>query len=297
MTKNITLAAASGIASTASLQFAEVLVTPALATEWLAKNFERNRSINKSAVARYAAEMKAGLWKVTHQGIAFDDQGRLVDGQHRLLAIKSSGVSVAMVVSYYLSASPLENFDRGTIRSVGDGLEVSGFAPRGRGGHLAAGGNMIAILLSNATSKNLSREQVKKVIDTHRAGLEFAFAIPRKGGLSSPFVAAAAYTSPICPQRIASLFKQAIDRDNTAKHSGAWHLAELLHRPGNASTDEKRLETAHTAIKCIRLHMEDREVKLLKICVEGVFDGLEWAKRERAKLGLPLDATGSEVGS
>jgi len=37
----------------------------------------------------FAEAMRRGEWMVTHQGIAFDTQGVLVDGQHRLAAKRS----------------------------------------------------------------------------------------------------------------------------------------------------------------------------------------------------------------
>lgn len=65
-----------------------VAVTPAMAKSWLDnRNLERNRRYSKAIENKYAAEMRAGLWKTTHQGIAFDWDGFLLDGQHRLGAI------------------------------------------------------------------------------------------------------------------------------------------------------------------------------------------------------------------
>ncbi|WP_129307972.1 hypothetical protein [Streptomyces sp. L2] len=64
------------------------VVTPAMAKSWLEhRNLERNRRYSSTIEAKYAAEMRAGLWKTTHQGIAFDHDGFLLDGQHRLGAI------------------------------------------------------------------------------------------------------------------------------------------------------------------------------------------------------------------
>lgn len=65
-----------------------VTVTPAMAKSWLDnRNLQRNRRYSTAIEAKWAAEMRAGLWKTTHQGIAFDWDGFLLDGQHRLGAI------------------------------------------------------------------------------------------------------------------------------------------------------------------------------------------------------------------
>lgn len=58
-----------------------------------------NRRVRRAAVAQIAAEMRAGRWMLTHQGIAIAPDGRLLDGQHRLLGIVEAGVPVMMMVA------------------------------------------------------------------------------------------------------------------------------------------------------------------------------------------------------
>src|SRR5438046_2404287 len=56
------------------------------AEQWLAAN-TANRPLSRSTVRGFADAMRSGEWLVTHQGVAFDTDGVLVDGQHRLAAI------------------------------------------------------------------------------------------------------------------------------------------------------------------------------------------------------------------
>lgn len=72
-------------------------VAPAQAAAWLDQN-ENNRPINWNYVAQLARDMKAGRFACTHQGIAFDTSGRLIDGQHRLWAIVDADVPVRVRV-------------------------------------------------------------------------------------------------------------------------------------------------------------------------------------------------------
>lgn len=267
------------------ISFQIVDVTPALAAEWLTRNFENNRTINASAVARFAEDMKSGAWRLTHQGLAFDEIGRLVDGQHRLRAVLVANVSARMVVSYYLAASPLEKIDRGTARSIGAVLEVSGAFPRGHGKAVAAAINAIACLVSGSTAKKVTVEKMREAYEAHRAGVDFASPLLRCGKITAPFAAAIAYAYPICPQRIESMAAQVINNDGLSMHSGAWHLRRLMDLADSQARDQ-RLEASRAAVKCAMLHVQDREVKLFKVGVEGSFDGMEWAARERAKLGL-----------
>jgi hypothetical protein len=72
-------------------------ITPERAEQWLAAN-TANRPVSKSTVRGFAEAMRRGDWLVTHQGIAFDTNGVLVDGQHRLAAIIEADLPVEMTV-------------------------------------------------------------------------------------------------------------------------------------------------------------------------------------------------------
>jgi len=72
-------------------------VTPKKAAEWLEAN-TANRPISTSVVRGFAEAMRRGEWVVTHQGIAFDVNGVLIDGQHRLAAIVEADVAVDLTV-------------------------------------------------------------------------------------------------------------------------------------------------------------------------------------------------------
>lgn len=79
-------------------------ISPEQAKKWLEKN-DNNRNINYAKVKKMAKDMKEGHWDTTHQGIAIASDGTLVDGQHRLLAIVESGVTVRMNVTFNASKS------------------------------------------------------------------------------------------------------------------------------------------------------------------------------------------------
>lgn len=267
------------------MTFVTVQVTPAVAIEWLKLNFENNRSINKAAVARFAEDMKAGAWRLSHQGIAFDDQGRLVDGQHRLRAVIESGATVEMLIVYYKKAPPLTHLDRGTTRSLGAVLEVSGAFARGQGASVASTVNSLVALVRGAIVRRVTEDDIHKIYAAHKTGIDFATSLLKPGKITAPFAAAIAYTHPICPQRIESFAVQAINNDGLAMHSGAWHFSRLMSEC-KSQTHAQRLVASQAAVKCVMLHMQDREVKTFRTSVEGALDGMSWAEKERQKLRL-----------
>lgn len=80
-----------------------------------------NRPMQNKRVNQYAADMLAGRWILTHQGIAFDCEGNLIDGQHRLQAVVRSGKAVYMVVAYNV---PRGNMANPTIIDGGQGRNL-----------------------------------------------------------------------------------------------------------------------------------------------------------------------------
>lgn len=99
-----------------------VLLTPELAEEFLAHNID-NRHVRKVHVTRLAHDMTKGHFAVTHQGIAFDDEGIMRDGQHRCLGVIASGVPVPVLVTYNLPATSQRFMDRGATRKVSDFMD------------------------------------------------------------------------------------------------------------------------------------------------------------------------------
>lgn len=105
-----------------------VTITPDMAKAMLEKNMKSNRRLNHQTVKRYARIMKAGGWNLTHQGIAFDDKGELIDGQHRLQAIVMANVPITMMVTYGVEHRDGDAFtiDTGTKRTTQNIIQISG---------------------------------------------------------------------------------------------------------------------------------------------------------------------------
>ena len=57
-----------------------VCITPQMAEGMLRQN-TGNRALRASVVQHYADQMRRGQWQMTHQSIAVDCYGNLVDGQ------------------------------------------------------------------------------------------------------------------------------------------------------------------------------------------------------------------------
>ena len=101
-------------------------ISPEVARQYLERN-KNNRSITKERVLALLRDIQSGAFAVTHQCIAFNKHGDLIDGQHRLTAIVQSGATVQMYVARYerTETAMALPFDRGLVRKHHDVLDVS----------------------------------------------------------------------------------------------------------------------------------------------------------------------------
>jgi len=99
-------------------------ITPELATEMMKMN-TGNRPIRQSRVTELARIMKAGEWRLNGEAIK-QNGSRLLDGQHRLLGVIESGVTIQSLVVSDLPTDVFGTLDGGTARNHADFLAVLG---------------------------------------------------------------------------------------------------------------------------------------------------------------------------
>jgi|GEM_PF-1464345 len=102
-----------------TVRTAEMLVTPEMADKMLATS-AGNRVIREWHVRYLAAAQVRGDWKLTHQGAAFDWDGHLRDGHHRLLACVESGVTIPILVTVGMDPAVFDAVDQGVNRNLAD---------------------------------------------------------------------------------------------------------------------------------------------------------------------------------
>jgi hypothetical protein len=100
-------------------------ITPKRAAEMLAAN-TTNRPLSRTTVRSFADAMRRGEWQVTHQGIAFDTSGVLVDGQHRLAAIVEADLPIEVTVFTDVEPDTFDVLDTGKKRNAADVLAIEG---------------------------------------------------------------------------------------------------------------------------------------------------------------------------
>lgn len=163
----------------------EVLhVSPDLAAEWLTRN-TGNRPLSKSAVQQLVGRIQRGEWQLTHQGIAFDEDGVLIDGQHRLAAIAKAGTTVPLTVTHGVPRTAFTVMDTGRKRTGRDTLALAGET---NSTHLAAALRGLHLYLNapnsawSGGSSVTSNDQLLTMLDRHpgiRDALQHGIALNR----------------------------------------------------------------------------------------------------------------------
>lgn len=98
-------------------------LNPALATTLLELLAPSQRSVRQPAVDEYARAMKEGRWRWNGDSIRLDDTRHVIDGQHRLLAIVQSGVTlehVPLVITEKVNKNAIRSIDQGRSRNLAD---------------------------------------------------------------------------------------------------------------------------------------------------------------------------------
>ncbi len=104
-----------------------VHVTPVLAELMLEQNV-RNRRVSERHITVLSQIMASRDMRLNGETIIFSSDGRLLDGQHRLLACVKSGVAFDTIVVFGIDSDAFDTIDTGSTRSTGDILGINGIA-------------------------------------------------------------------------------------------------------------------------------------------------------------------------
>lgn len=255
-------------------------IGPATAKAYL-ESAAPNRKLNQRAVARYVHAMTSGGWRVTHQGIAFDEKGKLIDGQHRLTAIIQSGKTVQMNVSRYSENAPMAVLDSGTSRSVGDRVQISGVVPAHAHRVVSVLNAMMIAEIGGAPAYPLQAHEIERLYADEQDCIDFAlvaFGTGRTKHWNAVVCGAFAYCAAFAPKEVAELATMVREKagyeKNTAAHAFVVALTEgKLLAQGSTS----RVDTMAKCLWLIRQHLEHKCVYNLKKTAAA----FNWAKRQR----------------
>lgn len=105
------------------LKTRKVKVTPELAKRWLGTN-QDNRNLSEAHVKKLARDMSNDDFPNIGETIKFDTEGHLIDGQHRLEAVKLSGKTIEFIIIEGVEREHRYRMDKGRPRKVSDQLTM-----------------------------------------------------------------------------------------------------------------------------------------------------------------------------
>lgn len=159
------------------MRFQAVMMTPEFAQALLDKNHPHNRKPKKGKIASMRYDMlgeMGGVWYLTPDPVAVDEDGYTINGQNRLTACVQAGVEVPMVLVTGVPRTAILGMDCGTNRSVADAAKILGKTlPHGGAGYAAIARRMQKG--SAAERLSMTIPQTLAFIESHRKALDFAF--------------------------------------------------------------------------------------------------------------------------
>lgn len=101
------------------------IITPERASRDLERN-THNRPLNPRHVNKLSEEMSGGNWRLNGEPIIYAQDGRVLDGQHRLAACVKSGIPFQTTVVYGVSEDVFPTIDVGLRRTGSHTLALLG---------------------------------------------------------------------------------------------------------------------------------------------------------------------------
>jgi hypothetical protein len=210
-------------------------MTPQWATELLS-TIKRQRPLNRPHVAHLSSEILEGRWELTNDAVCVAVDGSLINGQHRLTAIKKTGIPVDVLLAEGLSSSSFTKMDIPRKRSAADMVALSG------GTNAASASSVVSLVVRYENQevslfgwRILSNEQVveeyvKRKVDIDRS-VAMGRGVPRGLGIGVSVVAGTHYLISKIDPVDATRFIRAFN-DGDASVPEAFRLREALLRRG-----------------------------------------------------------------
>lgn len=139
------------------------VINPQMAKAMLANN-QGNRAVMKRVVSKYAADMTDGRWALNGATIVVSPSGRILDGQHRLMACVEANVPFQAMIVEGVEEDAFKTIDGGTPRTAAVIASMHGITS---GVASAAGATSVLILQHYDSDTAASYIRSNKHLMTH----------------------------------------------------------------------------------------------------------------------------------
>ena len=259
------------------------LITPEIATALLASRpsdaNRTQRKMRQGRVAAYCRDRLAGRWAITHQGIAIDTNGQLIDGQHRMMMVVNTKLPTWFWVVRGVPSHPdtMHHIDDQLMRTVLDSCHIAGENVNrdditiARSFHSYPG-----IETDKCTTAFNTRAEVLDTLAKWRDGISFASRLPRKCGITRAIrilVARAYYHVDIdrLGEFCAILDNGMTISANAREDAAAVSLRNYLLRTTSASGRSHEAERYRKGQSCLRSFMRREPLDKVYSCEADLY--------------------------
>jgi hypothetical protein len=227
-----------------------------------------NRALRPKVIDAYARDMLSGNWRVTHQGIAVSSCGKMIDGQHRLHALRKAGYpAIVMLVVTGLEFDVQKYVDQQAKRNMIDLLRFSFDASFSRNAPAIA-----RLLIAVERSANIT-PTVSEIAEKVQEHLEEIQIVSTATKSSKGFYAA----SHLCgfvkvmkerPEQtgnVLNFIKNVIDGDMLSKTSPAFHLrAFIINTKGSTACGSITMDRYSKTVRATNAYLDGKPMGVLR---------------------------------
>jgi hypothetical protein len=126
-----------------------VFLSPALARNLIDSNSENQRNVSRINLDKVSGSIRNGSFALNGESMIVSDTGRMLDGQHRALAVMNTGIGVWTVLVEGVPDEHFATINSGKSRSYTNVLQIAG---EGAATHLSSTVQRLAEYLSDPKS-------------------------------------------------------------------------------------------------------------------------------------------------
>lgn len=242
-------------------------ITPQQAQAYLDGRDLLNRSISYLSVQKYAQQMRMGSWKLSHQGIAFDEGGRLIDGQHRMSAVVSYGQPVEFIVFRDAPAETKGLVDSGKTRQPADRGVIAGILDQDTARQVAPIISAITQVFWVGGKTSLDVAIMERIVALSGDDIAWSLEALKGREYSATLRAIFALARPLNRERMNELAEHVTTAVGLESYTGAWHIVQFMKsgRMNNSGNTRDRRASLCRAARAVELWLDRRHAQEIKV--------------------------------
>lgn len=269
------------------------LITPKMASdilkveeEKIAKGNYRQRTLRENTIHKYVTMMKANHWLLNNQGLGFDQEGNLIDGRHRLWAVKKANVPVKFVVvrgipeyqNTRVKIKGIDTIDCGMGRTIAQQLQIDGVPRYTIVGSAIRAITHVACALASKTPK-LSSIQIREILRLVQNSMDVMLSIFSAENVRAQLLGVLVLYHGLKPRKAEQFAKSYVDL--TELRDGSPVIAMKRYFSANhGHSGSQQVNSTRAALLALTHWDEDSKVTNLRYTNIG----LEWMLQQNPKV-------------